>query len=72
MSDIRKMMDECAPGYSILSARHSQKWSLSGKSLFLPKVDRDRLEVGYLIKVVSQLEIDKDCAAQHFPDVTFR
>ena len=53
-------------------ARHSEKWRLSGKSLFLPKADRGRLEVGYLIKVVSQLEIDKDCAAQHFPDVTFR
>ena len=47
-------------------------WSLSGKSLFLPKTNRGRLEVGYLIKVVSQLEIDKDCAARHFPDVTFR
>ena len=72
MSDIRKMMDECAPGYDIRLARHSEKWSLSGKSLFLPKTNRGRLEVGYLIKVVSQLEIDKDCAARHFPNVTFR
>jgi hypothetical protein len=72
LSDIRKMMDECAPGYDIRLARHSEKWSLSDKSLFLPKANRGRLEVGYLIKVVSQLEIDKDCATRHFPDVTFR
>ncbi len=72
MSDIRKMMDDCAPGYDIRLARHSEKWSLSDKSLFLPKTNRDRLEVGYLIKLVSQLEIDRDCAAQHFPNVTFR
>ena len=67
MSDIRKMLDDCAPGYDIRLARHSEKWSLSDKSLFLPKAGRGRLEVGYLIKVVSQLEIENRLPEEVFP-----
>ena len=50
MSDIRKMMDDCAPGYDIRLARHSERWRLGDKSLFLPKTNRGRLEVGYHVR----------------------
>ena len=70
-SKLNKMLKDCAPDLERRPGRHSDIWSLAGKKYSMPKGD-NTIEVGHVIKAVSQLEINKGCAEEHFPDVTFR
>lgn len=70
-SKLEKMLKVCAPDLDRRPAKRREVWSLNGKCCHMPKGDRT-IEVGHLIKAVSQLGIDKRCAREHFPDVTFR
>ncbi len=67
---IRQMLKECAPGYSCRDGRRRTVVKFNGKVHQPPKGDRT-LEVGHLKKIVTQLEIDRECAAKHFPNVSF-
>ena len=70
-ADIEKMLSDCAPGTTVREGRRRRVATCNGKSHHYPKGDRT-LEVGHLVKWVSQLEINTDCASLHFPTVTFR
>ena len=69
---IKQMLGDCAPGSSL---RRNRRGSLevaryNGKTLYAPRSDK-AMDVDYLVKMVSHLEIDQGCARSHFPDVTF-
>lgn len=64
MSDIKRMLESCAPGHSIRLANHS--WVIKYNGLVyrnLPKFDN--IELGHVRKMVRHLGIDKDCAKKH-------
>ena len=67
---IFKMMDDCAPGSTRRLGTHRYIAKYNGKAVHFPKGDTT-LEVGHLKKIVSQLEIDRECARRHFPTVLF-
>ena len=65
-----KMMDDCAPGSTRREGTRRYVARYEGKVHHFPRGDRT-LEVGHVKKIVTQLEIDRDCAKKHFPNVTF-
>ena len=64
------MLDECAPGYTARDGKRRTVLKYKGKVHQPPKGNRT-LEVGHLKKIVTQLEINRECAKTHFPDVSF-
>ena len=72
-SDVTKMMNECAPGHQTRPGKRRYVSSYKGSSYHFPKGGTSRtMEVGHVIKLVSQLKIDVGCASTHFPALTFR
>lgn len=69
-ADIRRMLDDCAPGHESRDGKRRTVLKYQGKVHHPPKGDRT-LEVGHLRKIITQLEIDRDCAKRHFPAVSF-
>ncbi len=69
MSKIRKMLDECAPGYSIEKKEHKQRVWYKEKTYHLPKGEHGKkdpeIEKGHIKRMVNHLEIDLECAKQH-------
>ena len=64
------MLRECAPNGTQRLATHSRVFDLNGKTFHGPKGNTWR---DFLVrKLVSQLEIDPDCAKKHFPNIPFR
>jgi hypothetical protein len=63
-ADVLRMLEKCAPGFSLRLATHSRVVSY-GEKVYrtLPKFDN--IELGHLRKMVRYLEIDKDCAKRH-------
>lgn len=63
-ADVLRMLEQCAPGFSLRLATHSRVVSYGAKVYrTLPKFDN--IELGHVRKMVRYLEIDKDCAKRH-------
>ena len=61
--NVLKMLDDCAPGYTIRLATHSRVVQYRGKTdRNLPKFDE--IELGHLRSMARHLGI-KECAAKH-------
>ena len=69
-SAIFRMLKDCAPESTVRLGTHRYVAKYNGKACHFPK-GSSTLEVGHLKKIVSQLEIDLDCAGRHFPSVPF-
>jgi hypothetical protein len=60
-ADVKRMLDECAPGHTIRLATHSRVVTSNDKVYrTLPKFDK--IEVGHIRKMVRHLGIARDCA----------
>ena len=71
MSKIRKMLDECASGYSIEKKSINSGFGTTKKRITCQKgsaVQKDpEIEKGHIKRMVNHLEIDLECAKQHLP-----
>ena len=71
MSKIRKMLDECASGYSIEKKEHKQWVRYNEKTYHLPKGEHStkdpEIEKGHIKRMVNHLEICLECAKQYLP-----
>jgi hypothetical protein len=65
---VTKMLDECAPGYTIRLANHSRVIHFNGK-LYRTFPKADPVENGHIRKLVRYLEINSLCASKHLPRV---
>jgi len=64
--DVRRMLEDCAPGATWRTATHSVVVSYNGRKYpSLPKYKN--LELGHIRKMVRHLGIDQQCAAKHIP-----
>jgi hypothetical protein len=63
-SDIKRMLESCAPGHSIRLATHSRVIHYNG--LVFPSLPKfDNIELGHIRKMVRHLGIDRECAEKH-------
>jgi hypothetical protein len=63
-ADVLKMLETCAPGFSLRLATHSRVVSYAGKVYRkLPKFDD--IELGHIRKMVRHLGIAQECAKSH-------
>ena len=63
LKNVLKMLDDCAPGYTVRLATHSRVVQYQGKTFRkLPKFGE--IELGHLRSMIRQLGI-KECAAKH-------
>ena len=63
-ADIKKMLDECAPGHTLRLANHSRVVTYNNKLYrTLPKFDN--IELGHIRKMVRHLGINQECAKKH-------
>ena len=69
-STVTKMLGKCAPNSTARLAKHNRIFDLGGKTYHGPKGNTWR--DFHVRKLVSQLEIDRDCAQKHFPNIPFR
>ena len=69
MNLVKKMLADCAPDATARVATHSRVIGLNGKVYHPPK--DNPLASFHVRKLVSQLEIDRDCAKKHFPNIPF-
>ena len=69
MSKIRKMLNECASGYSIEKKEHKQWVRYNEKTYHLPKGEHStkdpEIEKGHIKRMVNHLEICLECAKQY-------
>jgi hypothetical protein len=65
---IIKMLNDCAPGYEVRLATHSRVIHFGGK-VYRSFPKSDTVEHGHTRKMVRYLEISRDCAAEHLPEV---
>lgn len=60
-SDIQRMLENCARGFTVRLATHSRVVTFNGRVYrTLPKFDN--VELGHIRKMVRHLEINADCA----------
>lgn len=62
--DIEKMLMKCANGYEMRMATHSRVITYKQR-VFRAFPKYDEIEIGYVRKLVRNLEIDKDCAKKY-------
>ena len=63
-SDIRRMLESCAPGHSIRLATHS--WVIHYNGLVFPSLPKfENIELGHVRKMVRHLGIARECAEQY-------
>jgi len=67
LSEVQKMLDECAPGYTIRLANHSRVIHFAGM-LYRTFPKHDPVENGHVRKLVRFLGINV-CAVKHFPSI---
>ena len=67
---VTKMLKDCAPDTTTRVATHSRIFEFNGKTCHPPK--DNPLASFHVRKLVSQLEIDRECAKKHFPHIPFR
>jgi len=68
LSQVLKMLDECASGYTIRLANHSRVIQFGGK-VYRRFPKHDSIENGHIRKMVRFLEINTACASKHLPGV---
>jgi hypothetical protein len=68
LSQVKKMLKECAPGYTIRLATHSRVIHFKNK-VFRTFPKHDPVENGHIRKLVRFLEIKPACAVKHLPGV---
>ncbi len=68
LSAVIKMLDECAPGYTIRLANHSRVIQFGGK-VYRTFPKHDPVENGHIRKLVRFLGINPSCASKHLPGV---
>ena len=62
--DVKRMLDDCAPGYTIRLANHSRVVTYNGKVYrALPK--HKTIELGHIHKMIRYLGINQTCAKKH-------
>lgn len=62
-SDVERMLEECAPGYTLRLATHSRVISYNGKTYrTMPKFPE--VELGHIRKMARYLQI-MECAKRH-------
>jgi hypothetical protein len=62
--DVKRMLDECAPGYTLRLANHSRVVTFNGKVYrSLPK--HKNVELGHVRKMIRHLGINQECAGEH-------
>jgi hypothetical protein len=67
-ANIARMLADCANGHTLRMATHSRVVSFNGRVYrSLPKFDK--IELGHIRKMVRHLEIDRDCASRHLPQL---
>ena len=67
LSQVLKMLDECAPGYTIRLATHSRVIQF-GSKVYRRFPKHDPVENGHIRKMVRFFEITA-CASKHLPGV---
>ena len=70
MKEIRKMLDDCAPGAEIIEKKHHQWVTWRGRTYrTLPRAGHGKLEIHrlHVNKMARHLELDSDCVARHIP-----
>jgi hypothetical protein len=67
LSDVLKILDKCAPGYTIRLANHSRVIQFGGK-VYRAFPKHDPVENGHVRKLIRFLGIG-ECASQHLPGV---
>jgi hypothetical protein len=65
-STVKKMLDECAVGYSARNTTHYIKVQYNGKT-FPALPSYTNIEIGHIRSMVRALEISKECANSHIP-----
>ena len=68
LSQVEKMLKECAPGYTIRLATHSRVIHYGGK-VFPAFPKHDPVENGHIRKLIRYLNIKPACAAKHLPGI---
>lgn len=62
--DVKLMLDECAPGYTMRLANHSRVVTFNGKVYWsLPK--HKNIELGHVRKMIRHFGINQECAKKH-------
>jgi hypothetical protein len=66
--DVCRMLNECAPGHTLRVATHARVVKYNGKTYpSLPKYPN--IELGHIRKMVRYLEINRECAEGHIPNL---
>jgi hypothetical protein len=65
---VQKLLEKCAPGHEIRPTTHFFSVSYKGK-LFRTLPTYENIELGHIRKMVRALEIDKNCANSHIPNL---
>jgi hypothetical protein len=68
LSKVEKMLQACAPGYTIRLANHSRVIHFGGK-VYRTFPKHDPVESGHIRKLIRFLGIDASCASKHLPSV---
>ena len=68
LSQVLKMLDQCAPGYTIRLATHSRVIQF-GNKVYRTFPKHDPMENGHIRKMVRYLGISLSCASKHLPGV---
>ena len=66
LTDVHKMLENCAPGHTIRNTTHFLKVQYKGKT-FPALPSYNNIELGHIRKMVRTLEINKECANKHIP-----
>lgn len=64
------MLEECAPGYTIVEKKHHNWVSWRGRTYrSLPRAGHGKLEIHrlHVMKLARHLEIDTGCVSRHIP-----
>lgn len=67
-SVVEKLLDECAVGYSARNTTHFIKVQYNGKT-FPTLPSYKNIELGHIRSMVRTLEISKECANRHIPNL---
>ena len=66
--DVRRMLEDCARGFTLRMATHSRVVTYNGRVYrSLPK--HDDIELGHIRKMIRYLQIGRDCVAKHIPAI---
>ena len=64
------MLNRCCPGFTVRLTTHSRLVKYAGRVVMLPK--HREIEGGYVRRLLTQLEIASDVAADYIPSLKHR